>query len=300
MKKVSIIVPVYNIECYVTKCIDSLIEQTYKNIEIILVDDGSTDKSVNICDEYSNKYEQVIVIHQENQGLSAARNCAIKKSTGEYIMFVDGDDWIDEKTLEILVWLMEEDNADITAIVKSGHHFESGEVIIGNSHKMLLHMLYTSCFEVWGKLFKRELFDDIEFPVGKIHEDLYTLPKLVAKADKSVVYHKGLYNYRCRDDSIMANAARDYYYELIKCCIDGIKSSGSIFKEKEEKEELEKWYLYHILWYYYNVICIADEDYCKKASRNIGLFYREVKSEYRKNTKISYKDKRLFTKLSRL
>ena len=97
-------------------------------------------------------------------------------------------------------------------------------------------MLYTSCFEVWGKLFKRELFDDIEFPVGKIHEDLYTLPKLVAKADKSVVYHKGLYNYRCRDDSIMANAARDYYYELIKCCIDGIKSSGSILRKKKKKK----------------------------------------------------------------
>ena len=98
----------------------------------------------------------------------------------------------------------------------------------------------------------------------------------------------------------MVNAASDYYYDLIQCCIEGIKTSGSVFKEKEEREDLEKWYLYHILWYYYNVICIADEDYCKKASRNIGLFYREVKSEYRKNTKISYKDKRLFAKLSKL
>lgn len=97
MVKVSIIVPVYNIESYVKKCINSLIDQTYKNIEIILVDDGSTDGSSVICDEYSNKYENVIVIHQENQGLSGARNSAIRRVTGEYIMFVDGDDWIEKK-----------------------------------------------------------------------------------------------------------------------------------------------------------------------------------------------------------
>lgn len=300
MKKVSIIVPVYNIERYISKCIDSLMRQTYKNIEIILVDDGSIDKSSHICDEYSNKYENIIVIHQENHGLSAARNCAIKKVTGSYILFVDGDDWIEEKTVEILVWLMEEDDADITAIIKTGHHFESGEVIIGDSYKMLLHMLNTSCFEMWGKLFKRELFDDIKFPEGKIHEDLYTIPKLIAKSNKSVVYHKGLYNYRQREDSIMVNAASDCYYDLIQCCIEGIKTSGSVFKEKEEREDLEKWYLYHILWYYYNVICIADKDYCDKASKNVGLFYRAVKSEYRNNHKIPFKDKRLFKKLSRL
>ena len=300
MVKVSIIVPVYNIESYVKKCINSLIDQTYKNIEIILVDDGSTDGSSVICDEYSNKYENVIVIHQENQGLSGARNSAIRRVTGEYIMFADGDDWIEKKTVEILVGLMEEYDADITAIVKVGHHYETGEVIIGDSYKMLLHMLYTSCFEIWGKLFKKELFDDIKFPIGKIHEDLYTLPKLVAKTDKTIVYHKGLYNYRHRDGSIMANAANDYYYDLIQCCIEGVKSSYSIFEKKEEREDLEKWYVYHILWYYYNVICIADEDYCKLASRNVGLFYREIKSEYRKNTKISHKDKCLFTKLSKL
>lgn len=240
MVKVSIIVPIYNIESYVEKCINSLLNQTYKDIEIILVDDGSTDGSSDICDEYSNKYEKVIVIHQENRGLSMARNSAIKRATGEYITFVDGDDWVEEKTVETLVWLMEQDDIDIAAIVKVGHYFETGEIVIGNSYKMLLHMLHKSCFEIWGKLFKRELFDDIEFPAGKIHEDLYTLPKLVAKADKTIVYHKGLYNYRYRDGSIMSNAASDYYYDLIQCCIEGIKSSCSIFEKKRRKRRFRK------------------------------------------------------------
>lgn len=300
MIKISIVVPVYNIESYVKKCVNSLISQTYKNIEIILVDDGSTDRSAVICDEYSNKYKNIVVIHQKNQGLSAARNHAVRKATGDYIMFVDGDDWIEEKTVEILKELMEKNGADISSIIKVGHHYESGELIIGNSYNMLLHMLYTSSFEIWGKLFKRKLFDDIEFPVGKIHEDLYTLPQIVTKADVIVVYHKGLYNYRQRQDSIMACAAKDYYYDLVQCCIEGVKTSCFIFKKEEERENLEKFYMYHILWYYYNVICIADEAYCKKASRNIGLFYKEIESEYWKNTKISYEDKCLFAKLSEL
>ena len=300
MIKISIVVPIYNIERYVKKCVNSLINQTYKNIEIILVDDGSTDRSSVICDEYSKKYKNIIVIHQKNQGLSAARNCAVRKATGEYIMFVDGDDWIEEKTVEILKELMEKNGADISSIIKVGHHFESGELIIGNSYKMLLHMLYKSCFEIWGKLFKRKLFENIEFPVGKIHEDLYTLPQIVTKADVIVVYHKGLYNYRHRQDSIMACAAKDYYYDLVQCCIEGVKTSCFIFEKEEEREDLEKFYMYHILWYYYNVVCIADEVYYKKASRNIGLFYKEIESEYWKNTKISYEDKCLFAKLSEL
>ena len=257
---VSIIVPVYNVEKFIEKCVKSLMNQSHKDIEIILVDDGSPDQSPEIIDRIAIEDQRVHVIHQQNKGVSAARNAGLQCATGEYVMFVDGDDWIEEKTVEILKELMEKNGADISSIIKVGHHFESGELIIGNSYKMLLHMLYKSCFEIWGKLFKRKLFEDIEFPVGKIHEDLYTLPQIVTKADVIVVYHKGLYNYRHRQDSIMACAAKDYYYDLVQCCIEGVKTSCFIFEKEEEREDLEKFYMYHILWYYYNVVCIADEE----------------------------------------
>ena len=157
MRKVSVIVTVYNTEKYIEQCINSLISQTYQNIEIILIDGGSTDKTPEICDKYENTYKNIKVIHKENEGVSAARNRGIEEATGDYILFVDGDDWIENNTIEALVWLEEENESDIAFIIKAGNEHSTGEVLIGDGKKMILHILEISAGEVWGKLFKKQM-----------------------------------------------------------------------------------------------------------------------------------------------
>ena len=194
MCKVSVIVTVYNTEKYVEECIISLINQTYKNIEVILIDGGSTDKTPEICHEYEKEYENIRVVHKENEGVSAARNRGIEEATGDYILFVDGDDWIENNTIETLVWLEEENESDIAFIIKAGNEHSTGEVLIGDGKKMILHILEISAGEVWGKLFKKQIFEDVKFPEGKLHEDLYVMPTIFLKCKKIVAYHKGLYD----------------------------------------------------------------------------------------------------------
>ena len=203
MHKVSVIVTVYNTEKYVEECIISLINQTYKNIEVILIDGGSTDKTPEICHKYEKEYENISVVHKENEGVSAARNRGIEEATGDYILFVDGDDWIENNTIEALVWLEEENESDIAFIIKAGNEHSTGEVMIGDGKKMILHILEISAGEVWGKLFKKQIFEDVKFPEGKLHEDLYVMPTIFLKCKKIVAYHKGLYHYRIRDDGLM-------------------------------------------------------------------------------------------------
>lgn len=297
-KKVSIIVAIYNIEEYIEECINSLLNQTYENIEIILVDDGSTDKSGAICDKYASAPQNIKVIHKKNRGLSEARNIGILEATGEYITFVDGDDWVDKTAIRTLVWLLEENKADVSSIIRNGHQFSSGEVIIGDGKRMLLHMLNTVCFESWGKLYKKSLFDNIKFPEGKICEDLYSLPSIMLKSNKIVVYHKGLYYYRKREDSITSMMYKNNFYDLVECCLEGIKNIALLTNDKELILNMQRWYLYHILWYYYNVMFNYSDDYKKAAEANVYLFYRKTRSIFLKNPKVKLTDKIRFLKLS--
>lgn len=289
-KKVSVIVPIYNVQKYVEKCVDSLINQTYKNTEIILIDDGSMDRSGEICDKYS-KYENIKVVHKKNEGLSAARNTGIKMATGEYITFMDGDDWADETMIQTLVWLAVENDADIATILKKGHIFDSGEIIIGDGKRMLLHILNTVCFEAWGKLYDRRLFVDSKFFEGKICEDLYIMPELFLKSEKAVVYHKGLYNYRFRDGSISDELNNSDLTDLIECCLDGIKRVQKLTDDKQFIKDARKWYLYHILWYYYNVVMQMSEKKKNLAVKKVGYFYRKTVSVYFVGANIKIVDK---------
>lgn len=289
-KKVSVIVPICNVQEYVEKCIDSIINQTYKNLEIILIDDGSTDESGVICDKYL-RYENVKVVHKKNGGLSAARNTGIKIATGEYITFMDGDDWADETMIQTLVWLATENDADIATILKKGHLFDSGEIIIGDGKRMLLHILNTVCFEAWGKLYDRRLFDDSKFLEGKICEDLYIMPELFLKCEKAVVYHKGLYNYRLRDGSISDEMNNSDLTDLVECCLYGIKQVEKLSDDKQFVKDAKKWYLYHILWYYYNVIMQMSVAIKKTAVKKVGYFYRKTFRVYLVEANIKIIDK---------
>ena len=210
---ISIVVAVYNVENYIANCIDSLLAQKYKNIEIILVDDGSTDNSGEICDRYSKKNEMVRVIHRKNGGLSAARNTGIKNARGSLIGFVDGDDTIDKEMYEELYQNLMSTGSDISICGRYYVYGDSKKIIrykeepglyTMNSKDAIKKMNSFSSFDMaaWDKLYKITLFDSVEFPVGKLSEGYFIMYKLFLKAKKICYTPKPLYNYMQRQNSI--------------------------------------------------------------------------------------------------
>jgi len=210
---ISVIIPIYKVENYLRRCVDSVLSQTYSNIEIILIDDGSPDRCGEICDEYAKKDGRIKVIHKENGGLSDARNAGIEIAQGKYITFLDSDDWIHPKYLERLYNLLKATAADISVCNftrtsrEDVQKEESNPVInVFTNLEALEHLtdeLYVQMVVAWGKLYKRKLFDGIRFPVGKIHEDEFTTYKLLYKAKRVVVTSEQLLYYWQREDSIM-------------------------------------------------------------------------------------------------
>ena len=298
MSKVSVIVTVYNTEKYIEQCINSLINQTYENIEIILIDGGSNDKTPEICRKYESKYKNIRLVQKENEGVSSARNRGIIEATGDYILFVDGDDWVESNTIETLVWLEEENEADIAFIIKDGHTYSTGEVLIDDGKKMLLHILNVSAVEIWGKLFKKQLFDDVKFPEGKLHEDLYVMPSIFLKCKKVVAYHKGLYHYRIREDGLMGSELKGDLRDLFECWFDGINNCPSLSSDKKFVKELQKRYLYDALWYFYNIVCLMDDEQFKISVVNITLFYKKTRLIYLINSTVKISDRIRFFLIS--
>lgn len=214
MKKqdlISIVVPIYNVEKYLEKCINSIIIQTYKNIEIILVNDGSTDSSGKICDIYLKKDKRIKVVHKKNGGLSDARNVGIENAKGKYIAFIDSDDFIDSDFIEILYNLIIEYNADVSCckcnvIYKKNKKQQVEEKInIFTNYEAINEMLYQGKIDnsACNKLYKLNLFEDIKYPKSKYFEDLDTTYKIFLKSDKIVATNKKLYNYYQRTGSIL-------------------------------------------------------------------------------------------------
>lgn len=202
MKKVSVIVPVYNVEKYLRKCLDSLVNQTLKDIEIIVVNDGSPDKSQDIIDEYVKKYPKLVQSYiKKNGGLSDARNYGLKKASGEYISFIDSDDWVDKNMLEEMYSKAVKENADIV-ICDLTDHYEK-YTIKHNCTK------FDSPFEVSGsacnKIFKKEAIHGLSFYKSIWYEDLNFTSKLYLNSAKIAVIHKDFYHCHCRDGSIMNN-----------------------------------------------------------------------------------------------
>lgn len=214
-KLVSVIVPVYNVEKYLSRCIDSIINQTYKNLEIILVDDGSPDRCGDICDQYAIKDSRIKVIHKKNGGLSDARNAGINLAKGDYITFIDSDDWIHPKYIETLYDLVKKHNADISVCnfirtTSEDHNDEISliDVIAFNKYEALEQFTdkyYVQMVIACGKLYKKDLFHNVRFPVGRIHEDEFTTYKLIYNANKIVFTTTPLYYYWQREDSIMGS-----------------------------------------------------------------------------------------------
>lgn len=214
-KLISIIVAVYNIEEYLPRCVDSILAQTYKHLEIILVDDGSTDSSPRICDSYAEQDDRIKVIHKENGGLSDARNAGMDVAKGEYIGFVDGDDWIDADMYRDMYYACEQEKAQVAVcrykqITKSGIiDASTGDSVSLSQKEALLiylcgderYLIYNS---VWSKLFARELVEDMRFPVGKNSEDIMFTTKAFCNMERCVYLDTAYYNYVIdREGSIM-------------------------------------------------------------------------------------------------
>lgn len=223
-KLVSIIIPVYNVKDFLVDCLDSVINQSYKNLDIVLVDDGSTDGSGNICDEYARQDKRVRVIHQVNQGLSAARNSGIETMRGEYVYFLDSDDRIAKDSIEVLFNLMTTHNAEIAIsyLARFSDHTPFFEKSIdGNKlvdcKKALEKMLLNEGIghEACGKLFKACLWKEYRFPVGKLYEDYATIYYVIAQAKKIAICEYPCYFYRVRSGSIMHSKVREKNFELL-------------------------------------------------------------------------------------
>ena len=230
--KITVIVPVYNVENYLRKCLDSIIAQTYKNIEIIVVNDGSTDASGQICQEYTQIDNRIVYIEKENGGLSEARNVGLDKMTGSYVTFIDSDDWVELDYVEILYKKIIEYQADISV----GNYYSYNEDektyyfhIYGDSYYekvydniSIFENLYESqemksfaLISACGKLYKAKLFDYLRFDKGKLGEDGYFNQKMYLSVNKVVYLNKGLYAYRQRSGSITKTWTEKWMHALV-------------------------------------------------------------------------------------
>ena len=218
MKKrpvIGIIIPVYNVEQYLRRCLDSIVSQTWRNLQIILVDDGSTDNSGRICDEYAGKDRRIQVIHKENGGLSEARNTGIKAASAHYIAFVDSDDYVEKRYVQRLIRILSENDADIAVCgyyqgkretfkkkKKKQQKIQSfnSQTMLKNWHGKYKHVETVS----WNKLYKRSIFveNDICYPAGYFFEDVQTTHLLINKARRIVMTNEKLYYYYQGKDGI--------------------------------------------------------------------------------------------------
>lgn len=223
---ISVIVPVYKVEKYINKCVESILNQTYKDYELILVDDGSPDNCGQICDSWAKKDNRIKVIHKENGGLSDARNVAVEIAKGDYITFIDSDDFIECDYLRILYNLIMETNAEIASCCPNV--FWEGETVARSGeevHNSVLepeeafsNMLYEDKLtnSAWGKIYSRQLFTNVRYPKGKLYEDMYVTYKLIMKSNRIVCTNLKLYNYLIRKNSIIGTIDIDHQLDMLE------------------------------------------------------------------------------------
>lgn len=246
MELISVIVPIYNVEEYLKRCIESIVNQTFKNLEIILVDDGSTDASGEICDKYAEKDTRIKVIHKKNGGLSSARNAGIDVAQGKYIAFLDSDDWIESNLYEYLYSLMKKNSASMAECdfikaydenIKISYKGDIQERIYNNIEALqrLYGEAYIKTTVVWNKVYEKELFKDIRFPEGKLHEDEFTTYKIIYKAKKVIVSNIPMIYYRQREKSIMSGEFNEKRLDVLQA----YKERISYMKDKN-LDELDK------------------------------------------------------------
>lgn len=291
MELVSVIVPIYNVEAYLERCVESILQQTYEHIEIILVDDGSPDRCGSMCEEYAKKDSRIKVLHKENGGLSDARNAGLEMAKGKYVLFVDSDDVIKENLLETCVRTIEISSSDMVIFdfTRVEEHTEtlatmeiekSGIYTLKSEPRLLF-----GAPAAWNKLFRRDLFikTGIRFPVGKYYEDLGTIPKLLLLADKVGYIKESFYEYTIRSGSIMTATKFERNFADRTEMIDGILD---FFKEKNVYQtfykELEYWAVLNGYFSPSREIILQDRK--NPVIKKFKTYIYEVFPDFRKNS----------------
>ena len=224
---ISLIIPVYNVEQYLTACVDSVLAQTYENIEIILVDDGAKDASGAMCDELAKRDARIQTVHKTNGGLSDARNKGLEYATGKYVVFIDSDDIVAPNMVAYLYDLIQDTGADI-GICDPVHCYPDTEIEYlpeterrtYSPEEAVCEMLYQTSFLVsaWGKIYRRKYFDDIKFPFGMLFEDSAIMYKVFEKAEKIAYGNAKLYGYMHREGSITTNGFSKRDCDILTIC----------------------------------------------------------------------------------
>lgn len=297
MESISVIIPVYNVEEYIERCLTSVLNQTYSTIEVILVDDGSTDNSGSICDRYAKQDQRIKVIHKKNGGLSDARNSGLKIAKGKYVCFVDSDDVMAPNCIELLYNLCVKNDAEISMgqyqifcekITFVDGNKQNEEVL--NGCEILWRLFgkdYVTYVVAWGKLYLRQLFEDVEFPYGKINEDEATTYKLFNKAKRVAVSEANVYGYYMRQGSITKSVFTHKKLDFL-----AIAKERYLFFESQEKIDLrdsfEFVYAVNLVAYRIRVKKYLKE---KEIVRKLWQEYKRVFNELKKSQYISKKKK---------
>lgn len=284
--KISVIVPVYGVEKYIDACVSSLCSQTWKNIEIILIDDGTKDRSGEICDEWADKDERVSIFHIENGGQSRARNVGVAHATGDYIGFVDGDDRVCPEMYETLICLMQQYNAQIAECNFSGRksmevdYMDDGQILqmsgkaaICNQLDWRMNSRYPST-SLWSKLFKTDLIKDLRLPEGRIHEEYDYLCQAFCRCEKYVYVNQKLYIRTLRDDSTTAMKFSEKALDKLFV----FRERNQFLKRIGEEEfyRLSKEQEYVLMLHYYGEACNAG---CKQMALDLKKDILDMKPE---------------------
>lgn len=304
---ISVVVPIYKVEKFLPTCIESLIKQSYKNMELILVDDGSPDLCPQICDKYKQLDSRIKVIHKTNGGLSDARNAGIEIAQGEWITFVDSDDYVGDDFLKTLYIMARKSNADISicdyeSVLDDGAEERKYTHVVEYNNVECLKKTYIPEvhgmeFTAWGKLYRIGLFRDlgIRYPVGKIHEDTFTTYKLLYEANRIVFFDAIEYFYRRREESIMTSA----FNKKRLVTLDATREACQFFERKKESELLELAINMHLR----NYVCIYNDLYKNRnninnytaVKRNVLKKYREDFQYYIKKSNFKVRKKIFYT-----
>lgn len=293
-KLISVIVAAYNIEAYLPRCLDSILSQNYSNLEIIVVDDGSQDDTGTVCDRYAQKDERIRVIHQDNQGLSGARNAGLEVAGGAYIGYVDGDDWIEPDMYGAMMEACEREGAELAVCAyrrienkKEKGQFSEKQYLLTREEALETYVRDNQSYHiynsVWSKLFRRDIVEGMRFPIGKKSEDIMYTTQALVNSSRCVFLDVPYYNYVIdREDSIMNQKLHErrfhdeipFWKEQIEC----LKNHG--MKELADEAAYQ---LYRRLLFYYldfkekkmKKSCMDMVKYLKNDKENIARIYQE-------------------------
>ena len=288
---ISIIVPVYNVEKYLKKCVDSIVNQTYKNLEIILVDDGATDNSGKICDELVELDNRIKVYHKKNGGLSDARNYGVERATGDYIGFVDSDDYIDAEMYEKLYEAIKKENVDVAECNLKIVYPEKTDLFTDQKYYQICNKQeyleeYLKIEKIFGsacvRLTKADIAKKLKFPVGKLYEDTYYAYDLIGIVDKYVIVDNPYYNYLMRENSITNAKFNPRILDLIEIVEKFHTNVYKNYPSLKEAADCRKMYAYFSVL---NSI-LLEEDFKNNS------FYKQIidyfKEEYTKLLRNKY------------